>query len=101
MFQMSKTFITAAFATIALAGIAVPAQAAQSTGVPQCDPGGYSISKDATTITMQLEQQGYKVDGVEDWNNCVRAFVVKADGSTGMAFFDPVSLKPVGGDYKV
>lgn len=95
---MIKTIITAAFATVTLIAVAVPAQA-QSASVAQCDDTGYSISDNETTITMQLERQGYEVTGVEEWNNCVRAFVVKADGSTGMAFFDPISLKPVGGDY--
>ena len=95
---MIKTLITAAFATVTLAAVAVPAQA-QSASVAQCDSTGDSISDNETTISMQLEQQGYNVTGIDEWNNCVRAYVVKADGSTGMAFFDPSTLQPVGGDY--
>jgi hypothetical protein len=96
---MIKTFITAAFATMTLVSVAVPAQAQSTASVAQCDDTGYSISDNETTIAMQIEQQGYTVTGVDEWNNCVRAFVVKADGTTGMAFFDPLTLKPVGGDY--
>lgn len=95
---MIKTLITAAFATVTLVAVAVPAQA-QSASVAQCDSADYSISDNETTIDMQLQREGYNVTGIDEWNNCVRAFVVKADGSTGMVFFDPQSLQPVGGDY--
>jgi hypothetical protein len=88
---MFKTIIAAAVAATSLATVAVPAQAA--TGVT-CDIGASIIgSEDA--ITQELTAMGYTVDGVEEWNNCVRAFVVKADGSMGMAFFEPGSLKLV------
>ena len=88
---MFKTIIAAAVAATSLATVAVPAQAA--TGVT-CDVGASIIgSEDA--ITQELTAMGYTVDGVEEWNNCVRAFVVKADGSMGMAFFEPGSLKLV------
>lgn len=95
---MIKTLITAAIASTTLIAVAVPAQA-QSVSVAQCDDSGYSISDNETTIAMQLEQKGYDVTGIDEWNNCVRAYVVKADGTSGMVFFEPQSLKPVGGDY--
>lgn len=94
---MTKTLIAAAIATMSLAAVAVPAYAAQPlTAV--CDTSNVSIQDNTTTITMQLEQQGYDVSGVDEWAGCVRAFVTKADGSTGMAFFDPNSLKLVAGE---
>jgi hypothetical protein len=89
---MFKTIFAAAVAVTSLAVIAVPAQAA--TGVT-CDVGA-SITGSEDAITQELTAMGYTVDGVEEWNNCVRAFVVKADGTMGMAFFEPGSLKPVG-----
>lgn len=84
---MLKTIFAAAVAVTSLAVIAVPAQAA--SGVT-CDVGAEEA------ITQELTAMGYTVNGIEEWNNCVRAFVVKADGSLGMAFFEPGSLELVG-----
>lgn len=89
---MLKTIFAAAVAVTSVAVIAVPAQAA--TGVA-CDVGA-SVVGSEEVITQELTAMGYTVDGIEEWNNCVRAFVVKADGSLGMAFFEPGSLKLVG-----
>ena len=91
---MFKTIIATAAVVTGLAAVAVPAQAAAATAIA-CDAGA-SITGSEEAITMELTAMGYTVDGVEEWNNCVRAFVVKADGSLGMAFFEPGSLKPVG-----
>jgi len=92
---MFKTIIATAIAVTSLGIVALPAQAA--TGGITCNAGA-SIAGNETAITQQLTAQGYTVDGIEEWNNCVRAYVVKADGSLGMAFFQPGSLTPVGGD---
>lgn len=91
---MFKTIIATAAVVTGLAAVAVPAQAATATAIA-CDAGA-SITGSEEAITMELTAMGYAVDGVEEWNNCVRAFVVKADGTLGMAFFEPGSLKPVG-----
>ena len=89
---MFKTIIATAVAVTSLAIVALPAQAA--SGVT-CDAGASIIgSEDA--IARELTEMGYSVDSIEEWNNCVRAFVVKADGSLGMAFFEPGSLELVG-----
>lgn len=92
---MSRLLVASAFAALSVAAVAVPANAAQPLSVA-CDTGTVSMTDD-TSIIMQLEQQGYDVSGVDEWAGCVRAFVVKADGSTGMAFFQPNSLRWVGG----
>src|SRR6218665_1687163 len=91
--DMFKTIITTAIAVTSLAAVTLPAQAA-STGVT-CDVGA-TIAGSEDVIAQELTAQGYDVNGIEEWNNCVRAFVVKADGSLGMAFFEPGSLKLVG-----
>ena len=95
---MIKTIITAAFATVSLVAVAIPAQAATATGTEDvsCD-AGYSISDNATSIEQRLTAKGLDVSGVEDWSGCVRAYVTKADGSTGMVILDPVYLTPVNG----
>lgn len=89
---MLKTIFAAAVAVTSLAVIAVPAQAA--SGVT-CDVGASVVGAEEA-ITQELTAMGYTVNGIEEWNNCVRAFVVKADGSLGMAFFEPGSLELVG-----
>lgn len=89
---MFKTVVATALAVTSLGAIALPAQAADGV---TCDAGASIIGAE-DAITQDLTAMGYAVDSIEEWNNCVRAFVVKADGSLGMAFFEPGSLKPVG-----
>ena len=89
---MFKTIIATAIAATSLAVVSLPAQAASGIS---CDAGP-SIAGSKGLITHELNAMGYRVDGIDEWNNCVRAFVVKADGSLGMAFFEPGSLKLVG-----
>lgn len=92
---MLKTVFTTAIAALSLAGVSLPAQAA-TIAAGACDDIDYSVHDNANSITAQLEAQGLTVTGVDEWSNCVRAFVVHADGSTGMAFFDPLTLEAVG-----
>ena len=87
---MFKTIVAAAVAVTSLAVVTLPAQAA--AGGITCDVGA-SIIGSEDMIESELTAQGYDVSGVEEWNNCVRAFVVNADGTSGMAFFEPGSLK--------
>lgn len=90
---MFKTIFAAAVAVTSLAVVALPAQAATTAG-HVCETGA-SILGSEDVITAELTAQGYDVTGVEEWNNCVRAFIVKADGSQGMALFQPGSLELV------
>lgn len=89
---MFRTTIATAVAVTSLALVALPAQAA---GGITCEVGA-SIVGAEDAIKQELTAMGYTVDSIEEWNNCVRAFVVEADGSLGMAFFEPGSLKLVG-----
>ncbi|KRA42009.1 PepSY domain-containing protein [Devosia sp. Root635] len=89
MFKIIATAVAAA----GLAVVALPAQAA--TGGITCDTGA-AIAGSEDVISQELTAMGYTVDGIEEWNNCVRAFVVKTDGSLGMVFFEPGTLKLVG-----
>lgn len=91
---MIKTLISAAFATVSLVAVSMPAQAATGAEDVSCD-AGYSISDNAASIEQRLEAKGVAVSGVEDWSGCVRAYVTKADGSTGMVILDPIYLTPV------
>ena len=91
---MFKTILATAIAATSLAIVSVPAQAA-GAGMVTCDTGA-SIEGLEESISQELTAMGYTVDSIEEWNNCVRAFVVKADGSLDMAFFEPGSLKLVG-----
>ncbi|MBU1304028.1 MAG: hypothetical protein KKF33_00720 [Alphaproteobacteria bacterium] len=91
---MLKTIITAAFATVSLVTVSLPAQAATGNDSVGCD-AGYSISDNADSLITRLEAKGVAVSGVEDWSGCVRAYVTKADGTTGMVIYDPTYLTPV------
>ena len=93
---MIKTLITAAFATVSIVAVAAPAFAESGPGV-YCDTG-VSIKDNETTIAQALAGKGVSVSGIEEWNGCVRAYVTNADGSTSMAFYDPLSLQQVGGN---
>lgn len=90
---MIKTLVTAAFASISLIAVAMPAQAANLTDV-SCDTN-YSVSDNEASIIDRLSADGVAVQSVEDWSGCVRAYVTKADGSTGMVIYDPVYLTPL------
>lgn len=92
---MIKTVIAAAFATVSLVAVSMPAQA-DTKAAAACDVS-YSAADNETAITQLLGQKGLKVAGVDEWNGCVRAYVTQADGSVGMAYFDPLTLNQVGG----
>jgi hypothetical protein len=43
----------------------------------------------------ELQRRGVPATSVERWNGCIRAFVTKPDGTQGMEFFDPNTMRPV------
>lgn len=95
---MIKLFITIAAAGLVL-GAALPAQAntlAANTVSPTSCDASYPVRHHEFAIEQGLKREGYNVSSVNDWNGCVQAFVTRADGSQAMAFFDPLTLKPVG-----
>ena len=88
-------------ATLGVAGMTVPALAdsvasCQSTKV--LGPDGVpidSVDANADGIAMELRQMGYKVESVQGWGGCVKAFITDPDGGSHMAFFDPDTLQPL------
>ncbi|GLQ10897.1 hypothetical protein GCM10007913_28290 [Devosia yakushimensis] len=96
---MIKILMTLAAAGLVLGGAALPAQAntlAANTVSPTSCDATYSVRHHEFAIEQGLKREGYNVSSVNDWNGCVQAFVTGADGHSTMAFFDPVTLKPVG-----
>ena len=47
----------------------------------------------ASLDKQRLREVGVAATSVERWNGCLRAFVVRADGSRAMEIYDPVSLR--------
>ncbi|MBS3849469.1 hypothetical protein PSC71_09380 [Devosia sp. J2-20] len=87
---MIKTLAAAAFATVSLIAVAVPAQAANTYA-----DASYSVADNEASIIQRLTEKGVDVQGVEEWSGYVRAFVTNADGSTSMAIYDPIYLNEV------
>lgn len=52
-----------------------------------------AITSDASAIIAGLRAKGVNVQDVQDWGGCVKADVVRPNGSTAMEFFDPSSLE--------
>jgi hypothetical protein len=80
---MIKKSVVALATVAAMAGIALPAMASESTS-------GF----DADYVLSELQAQGVNASRVEEWGTLVRAFVTTADGRQVMQYFEPVTLKP-------
>lgn len=96
---MIKILMTVAAAGLVLGAAALPAQAstaAAGTVSPVSCDASYQVRHHEYGIEQGLRREGYNVSSVNDWNGCVQAFITKADGTSTMAFFDPLTLKPVG-----
>lgn len=96
---MRKLLLSLALAASALTMVAVPAQA-QSQRVPRCDVGtDYRFDADQAELRIRgLGLNVKTVPKVEEWNNCFRAYILNPDGSEAVSYFDPTSLRWVGGD---
>jgi hypothetical protein len=86
---MNKT-IALALTTAAMIGIAAPVLAA-----PFGDGSKEMRDFRAWSVLTTLQQDGVNATAVEEWGDYVRAYVLAPDGSQTMAFFDPITLKPV------
>lgn len=94
-------------ATLGISGAAfatVPAMAAGPAHVvmqaPICDsnstPTSDAIDDNAGEIAARLAEMGVKgVTGVDDFGNCVRAYITSPDGTTSMAYFTPDTLQRI------
>lgn len=80
---MIKKSVAALVTTAALASIALPTMALET-----------SSSFDADYVLNELQAQGVNATGVQEWGTLVRAFVTTADGRQIMQYFEPVTLKP-------
>ena len=77
-------------------GTAVSPAFAKSIATCQDDvanSGTDAIDSDAAAILASLQQKGVKALDVTDWGGCVRADVIRKDGSTAMEFFDQDTLQ--------
>ncbi|AKR54289.1 hypothetical protein GCM10011321_25010 [Youhaiella tibetensis] len=94
---MQKLLLPVLLAVSSVGAMALPAQAAS---VPRCEIGSSTDHFDADENELRVRGLGLNVQRVEEWNNCIRAYVRNADGSESVMYFDPVSLRQVGGDYQ-
>ncbi len=81
---MIKKSVIAVATAAALAGVAIPAMAIESTA-----------SFDADYVLYQLQSQGVTATAVEEWGTVLRAFVTTADGRQVMQYFDASTLQQV------
>jgi len=93
---MQKLLLSLALAAGTVTAIAVPAQAAS---VPRCEIGSSTDHFNYHDNELRVRGLGLNVQRVEEWNNCIRAYVRNPDGSESTMYFDPVTLRQVGGDY--
>lgn len=89
---MNKLILTAVAALGLVAAVPAYANApAKTASVPACS-ADVNITDNTDTIAANLASKGVKVQSVDEWNGCVRAFVTRADGTIGMQFYDPDTL---------
>jgi hypothetical protein len=89
------TLAIAALLSLGL-GTAISPAFAKSIGTCQDDvaiSGTNAIDSDAPAILASLKQKGVNAQDVSDWGGCVRADVIRKDGSTAMEYFDPDTLQ--------
>lgn len=100
---MNKLALAAA-AGLAGLGIAIVAAPASAESIGACQNsfandghGDYTdaIAANSAAILAGLRDQGVNAVDVQNWGGCVRADVVRPDGTTAMEFFDPDSLQPL------
>ena len=100
---MKKVSMFAVAALLSLGiGTAITPAFAESIGACENDiarnspgAGEYTsqVDSDAAAINASLQQKGINAQDVSNWGGCIRADVVKKDGSTAMEFFDPDTLQ--------
>ena len=97
-----KPVATLAIAALLSLGLGTAISPAFAKSISTCEDdvvnssaGDYSsaIESNAPAILASLQQKGVNAQDVSDWGGCVRADVIKKDGSTAMEFFDPDTLQ--------
>lgn len=94
---MYKLLLPFAVAIGSMTTIVLPAHAAS---VPRCEIGSSTDSFNADENELRVRGLGLNVQRVEEWNNCIRAYVRNPDGTQSTMYFDPTTLRQVGGDYQ-
>ncbi len=84
----NRTIALLAAVATSIALLALPAQAEQSS----TDNNTKIFNHEEAAVLGALTSRGLDVSGVEEWGGLIRAFVVDADGSTTMQFFDKSDL---------
>ncbi len=87
---MFKNSVVALVTVAALAGVAMPAFAAQPSVVSEDSTSTF----DADYVKYQLQAKGVNADSVEQWGSYVRAYVIGDDGRVSMQFFNEDTLAP-------
>jgi len=96
-----KQITTLAIAALLSLGLGTAVSPAFAKSIATCEnevansqgADGDAIDSDAGAILASLQQKGVKALDVTDWGGCVRADVIRKDGSTAMEFFDPDTLE--------
>ena len=89
---MIKNTVIALIAAASFAGAAAPAFA-DNNAFGDVSPDMREFLQDS--VETQLQQKGINVDGVEDYNGLIRAYVTLEDGTQSMQLFTPGSLEHV------
>ena len=84
----NRTIALLAAAATSIALLVLPAQAEQSS----TESSTKIFDHEEAAVMGSLTSRGLDVSGVEEWGGLIRAFVVDADGSTTMQFFDKNDL---------
>jgi hypothetical protein len=88
-FKMNnRTIALLAAAATSIALLASPALAEQSS----TETSTKIFNHEEAAVLGALTSRGLHVSGVEEWGGLIRAFVVDADGSTTMQFFNKDNL---------
>ena len=95
-----KQITTLAIAALLSLGLGTAVSPAFAKSIATCEDEvansqgeGDAIDSNAAAILASLQQKGVKALDVTDWGGCVRADVIRKDGSTAMEFFDPDTLQ--------
>lgn len=93
--KKTLTIFAAALVVSSAALVALPVFAATNANTPFCNS---TTTTDSATrsVVDELHRAGASVLSTENWNGCLRA-VYSIDGHSGMVFFDPDTLRVVGG----
>ena len=93
---MNKILIASIIALAGAVPMALPAQAATTSGVPYCSGGTDEIDANNDDLGLMLKAHGINASSAEEWNGCIRAFVTDKNGNQAQVFYDPDTLAQVG-----